>query len=289
MINRIIMFLVAAVIIFSGCGGRKKIEIPKEGVRVSFEAAAGKTFAYRSLVQKYVQTSEQGMSVSRLIKGDVKFNIDFEQPGEAQIAVMKYTFSDIALGVFVNGQLTQSEEVEEMKGFSYTAIMDTSGNISDIEGLELEEELRKKEISPLDFLFQIPKPDKPVTIGYSWKHDQDTVVEEKSGRVEQHVSSQYKVVDFVEYNTRRCVVFNIKGFVKIIQVGPVEQYGETYDIDLTMTGDVKGEVWFDIDNGVVVKYKSNKMIDAKGKQTDSKGETTPITYYNQETIETQLQ
>lgn len=287
--TKIIVFALIISLVLAGCAGKKKIEMPKEGVTIDLGKSAGKRATYRALVQKYIQTSEQGVSISRLIKGDVNFTIDFDKPGESQLAVMKYTFNNISVGVFVNQQLAQSEEVEEMKGLSFTAIVDTSGAISDIEGLELEEELKKKEISPLDFLFQIPKPDKPVTVGYTWKQDQDTVVEEKDGKVEQHVSVQYTVVDFVEYNGRRCIVFNTKGNVKIIQVGPVEQYGETYDVDLTMTGDVKGEVWFDIDNGIVVRYKNNKMIDAKGKQTDSKGETTPITYYNQETIETQLQ
>ncbi|MCD6594802.1 hypothetical protein J7L68_03920 [bacterium] len=287
------MFLglsIALIISFIGCGGGAKIQMPKEGIKLSYAPAVGKKFDYRTMVQKYIQSSHQGTSMSRLIKGDVHFTIDVVDAGEGGSATMKYKFTDVGVGVFVNSQIQSSDEVESMKDLELTVVLDTAGSIDSIDGIDLEEEYRKEEISPIDFLLSFPVPDEKVTVGYSWHKDKDTTITDEKGTVTQKTSVDYKVSNFVMLDGRRCVVCNVNGTVDITQKGESEQDGTTYDIDMAMNGEIKGTINFDVDNGAIVRYESNKMIDVTGNQinTDT-GEKQPITYYNQETLDSRLQ
>ncbi|RKZ35066.1 hypothetical protein DRQ33_00715 [bacterium] len=280
-----------ALIIIIGCGGTgQKIEMPADGVKLSYAPAVGTTSTYRTMVQKYIQSSEQGVSLTRLVKGDVQFDITVLESGEGGEAKMEYKFTDVQVGVFSNNQLQSSEEVESMRGLELTVTLDTSGSIEDIEGVDLEEEFRKEEISPVDFLLSFPVPKEKVTLDYSWENVQDTTIEDEQGTVSQKVKVIYTVTDFVMLDGARCIVGEMNGTVNITQKGETEQQGTPYEIDMTMNGDIKGKIYFDVDNGRIVRYERNKMIDVKGTRVNmDTGEKEPIVYYNQETLDSRLQ
>ena len=282
-----------SILLILGCGGGTKIQMPEGGVKLSYKPAVGKSFQYRTVVQKYIQSSQQGTSVSRLVKGDVYFTLDVLDAGDGGAATMKYKFTDVGVGVFVNNQIQSSEDVESMKNLEFTVILDTAGSIDSIDGLDLEEEYKKKNISPSEFILDFPIPNKNITLGYSWHKEQDTTIVGENGTdtVVQKTSVDYKINDFVMFEGRKCVVCNLNGTVNIMQKGESEdEDGTIYDIDMTMNGDIKGTIYFDIDNGVVVRYESNKMIDVKGSQVNTDtGEKQPIIYYNQETLDARLQ
>ncbi len=282
--------LVVFLAVFLGCGGGKRIQMPEGGVKLSYAPAVGKTLGYRTIVQKYIQTSEKGTSITRLVKGDVRFTVKVTEAGEGGQAKMEYRFDDVSVGVFVNGQLQGSEEVEEMKDVELTVSLDSTGAVADIEGIDLEEELQKEEISPLEFLLSFPIPKEKVTVGYSWHDEQDTVVEDEQTKISQKVVQDFTVVDFVLVDSFRCVVCQVSGKINIHRSGEVEQEDGTYDVDITMDGDIKGKIYFDVDNGVIVRYESNKMVDVRGTQVDvESGEKKPISYYTQETFDARLQ
>ncbi len=280
--------LIAAFLLF-GCGGGTKIKMPSEGVKLSYANAAGKTFNYRTIVDKYIQTSQQGNTITRLVKGDVRFSVTMGQPATSGNVKMTYKFRDVNVGVFENDQLTESEEIDDMKDLEMIVTVDSTGATKDIEGLDIEEEMRKEEISPLEFIIDFPIPQENITVGYSWHHEKDTVIEEENMKITQKVIQNYTVSDFVLMDSARVVICKITGTVNIHQVGEAEQEGKTYDVDITMNGDIKGDIYFDIDNSCVVKYVSNKMVDIKGHQIDvDTGEKEPVIYYNQEKFETRL-
>ena len=286
----IVLLFTAILIFLLGCGGGTKIQMPKGGVKLSYKNAIGKTFHYRTRVDKYIQTSQQGATITRLVKGDVKFTISVEEGDSAGEVKMKYRFENVDVGVFQNDQLQSSEEVEDMKDLEITATLDSEGTTIDVEGLDLEEELQKEEISPLEFLLEFPLPQEKVTVGYSWHEEKDTVVTDEDMKIDRKVVQNFLITDFVMLDSARVVVCKLTGSVDIHQVGETEQDGTPYDVDITMTGDIKGEVYFDIDNGCIVKQTSDKMIDIKGSQiNEDTGEKQPISYYNQEKFQTRLE
>ncbi len=290
MTRRICLLIGLAVLItLLGCGGGEKIMMPEGGVKLSYAPAVGKTSSYRTMVQKYIQASEQGMSYTRLVKGDVTFEITVVESGEGGAAKMDYKFIEVGVGVFENNQLQSSEEVEDMLDLELTVILDTTGSMEEIEGVDLEEEYRKEEISPISFILTFPVPGENVYIGYSWIEEQDTTIEDEDGIMTQKTYMTYEVINFVMLEGFRCVVCNTTGKVDITQKSETESEGIIYEIDMTMTGEVKGKISFDIDNGRIVRLESNKMIDVKGTQinTDT-GEKNPIVYYNQETLDARL-
>ncbi len=273
-----------------GCGGGQKISMPAGGVQLSYAPAVGKTSTYRAVVKKYIQTSEKGVSIEKQVSGDVTFDVTVLEAGKGGSAKMKYKFKDVSISVFQGNQIQPSDEVEDLKGLEFTVTLDSTGSMEDIEGIDLEEEFQKKEISPLDFLLAFPIPQEKVTIGYSWENSQDTTIHGEKGTTTQHTKVTYKISDFVLLDSARCVVADITGKIHITQKGESEDAdGTVYDIDMTMDGDIKGKIYFDIDHGRVVRYQSNKMIDVKGTQVNtSNGEQHPISYFNQETIDARL-
>ena len=277
-------------IMLVGCGGGQKISMPAEGVQLSYKPAVGKTFTYRAVVKKYIQTSEKGVSIEKQVSGDVTFDVSVLDAGEGGKATMKYKFKNVAVSVFQNNQIQPSDEVEDLKDLEFTVYLDTSGSMDSLEGIDLEEEFQKKEISPIDFLLTFPIPQEKVKIGYSWENVQDTTVQGEHGTATQKVKVTYNISDFVMLDSARCVVADIKGTIHMTQKGESEdEDGTVYEIDMTMDGDIKGKIYFDVDNGCVVKYQSNKMVDVKGTQTNTDtGEQQPISYYNQETIDAKL-
>ncbi len=285
-----IIFAIIAIFLFDCGGGGTKIQMPKGGVKLSYKNAIGKTFDYRTRVDKYIQASQQGAAVTRLVKGDVKFTISIEKGDSLGEVKMIYKFGNVDVGVFQNDQLQSSDEVEDMKDLEIIATLDSEGSAIDVEGLDLEEELQKKEISPLEFLLEFPLPQEKITVGYSWHEEKDTVVTDNDMKVTRKVVQDFVVSDFVMLDSARVAVCKLTGIVDIHQIGETEQDGTTYDVDITMKGDIKGEVYFDIDNGCIVKHTSDKMIDIKGSQINEEtGEKEPIVYYNQEKFQTRLE
>ncbi len=284
-------FCIAAIFVVAGCGGGSgpKVALPEGGIKLSYKPALTKTSKYRTMINKFVQASEQGYNMNRLIKGDVTFDLTVIEAGEQGSARMTYKFLNVGVGVFVNSQLQTSEEVDEMKDLEFTVEYDSTGNWKDVEGIDLEEEFRKEEISPISFILSFRIPAENVYVGYTWKQNIDTTMTDEDGTIHRKQDVTYKIVDFVELEGARCIVAQTDGKINITQKGHGEHEGDEYETDITMSGEIKGKIHFDIDNGRIVRQESNQMIDVKGTQVNvTKGEKNPISYYNQETLDARL-
>jgi hypothetical protein len=206
-----IMILTA---LYIGCGGGPKIALPEGGIQLTYNPAVGKSFNYRTIVQKYVrQSAEGGATVDILFKGDVRFAIAFLEAGKFGEAKMKYTFKEMNVGRFVNNQIQNSDDLDEFKDLEITAWLDTAGSLDSIDGYEPEENMEKatKQLSPTEFLLSFPIPHEKVTMNYSWHKESDTTISTEDGSTKRKVVVDYKAIDFVEIGTAKCVVFELKG------------------------------------------------------------------------------
>ena len=288
----ILGMMIVSILLISCGGGGPKVQMPAEGIRLSYVPAVNKTNDYRIMVQKYIQASEQGNSINQLIKGDVKLSISIVSADNNGNAKLTYKFNDVAVGQFVNNQIQSSEDIDEMKELELSITVDSAGTRIDDDDFDMDEEMQKaaKAISPTEFILEFPMPDTNVTFNYTWHDEIDTVRDEENSKITQKVVTDYKVLDFVMLDSARVIVCQYTGTYNVTQKGVTEYEGKEYDVDMTMTGDIKGKVSFDIDNGRIVKYEYNKMIDVKGKQKDmDTGEEQPIVYYNQITIDARLE
>jgi len=268
----------------------KKVKVPKGGVKLTAVKAIGKSLHYDMKIQKYTETSHDGATFSRLVKGSIKADVDVTDERANGSVAMHYKLHDVSISVFENQQLKESEEVKDLEGLEFTALIGTLGTVSNVENLDLEEEFKKKEITPTDFILSMRLPQEPIKEGYVWADTQETTFTKNGIEITQKMVRDFRVEGFKVIDKDLCVLIRTKGNVSVLQKGQTKsQSGDMIDVDITAEGESKGKIVFDVDGGYIRFIKATNSVDVKGKQKNlNTNEERPVSYFSQQTLEAKL-
>ncbi len=303
---------------------KKKVKIPKEGIELSLRPSVGKTFKFKIKIQMLNEYTHKGATQSKLVQGNVQaiikvldiipdtFEYDEEIETEVKdtatrteeeavvekdsenvsfdsLYVMEYTFDNVAITVFTNQQISESDDVEELKDIVFKVFVNKEGGIIEIEGLDLEEEQEKSDISPMNFVLSPHLPDTNLTENFSWSSVTETTYTDQGLDINTKTNQEYNVVGFKKVDDNLIAEIKVGGNFEFVQKGQTEQDDNMYDVDIHAEGDISGKIVFDVDNGFLVEYKTDKSRNIKGEEINlSTNEKRPIFYFYQETFNAKL-
>jgi predicted neutral ceramidase superfamily lipid hydrolase len=141
----------------------------------------------------------------------------------------------------------------------------------------------------MNFVLSPHLPDTNLTENFSWSSVTETTYTDQGLDINTKTNQEYKVVGFKRDDGNLIAEIKISGNFEFVQKGQTEQDDIMYDVDIHAEGEIRGKIVFDVDNGFLVEYKTDKSRNIKGEEINlSTNEKRPISYFNQETFNAKL-
>ena len=253
-----IWFVLAALVLVVGCGGGG-LQAPSKPVSLRFGQLGGEYVQYKSSTSI---TANAGGRIRQSLH-DITYSVKIDSIAPDGTIHRRLKFDDFVMGELAGSRLELDPDADKYKGEALYLQIGADGELIDWKGLDgirgytISEQSLKDDIVQMMVEFFQPMGEDEVTVGSTWQRTVEIPVRRPGGDTDVTVTIDYTVEGFGSKDGRSCVKIVTKSVIELEGEG---ERGGGRKFWVSATGEGKGEIWFDYENGLAVESGGTATI-----------------------------